>query len=74
MGKGKTLDEHRPHHEQLDRAWGQILAELERFMDEGVRKALSRLHLPKREEVQELERRLGSLAQRIERLDDKESR
>jgi polyhydroxyalkanoate synthesis regulator phasin len=52
--------------------WAERLAgqrrELERFVDEGVRRALARVKLPKREEVQELERRLGSLSHRVEAL------
>lgn len=56
--------------------WTERLAgqrrDLERFMDEGVRKAMSRLSLPKREEVQLLEQRLGSLSSRIERLQEEE--
>jgi polyhydroxyalkanoate synthesis regulator phasin len=52
--------------------WAERLAgqrrQLERFMDEGVRRALANVQLPKREQIQDLERRLGTLSQRVDAL------
>ena len=42
--------------------------ELERFVDEGVRRALSRFQLPKRETIQDIDRRLGALSRRVDAL------
>lgn len=42
--------------------------DLERNVEEGVRRALSHLKLPRREELQDFEQRLGRLAERIEAL------
>jgi ubiquinone biosynthesis protein UbiJ len=45
--------------------------ELEHFVEEGVRKAVGRMRIPKREEVQELERKMNALVNRLEKLTQK---
>ncbi|MDY7230888.1 phasin family protein [Hyalangium rubrum] len=45
--------------------------ELERGVEEAVRGAVARLKVPKREELQDFEARLGRLAERIEALGQK---
>ncbi len=42
--------------------------DLERNVEDGVRRALSHLKLPRREEMQEVEARLGRIAERIDAL------
>ncbi|HET6410692.1 MAG TPA: phasin family protein [Anaeromyxobacter sp.] len=54
------------------REFGERLAsqrrEVERAVDEAVRKAASRFKIPSREDIEALERRVDALAQRIEEL------
>ncbi|MCI0670345.1 MAG: phasin family protein [Myxococcaceae bacterium] len=45
--------------------------DLERNVEEGVRTALARLRLPRRDELQELHGRLDRLSQRLEALERK---
>ena len=51
--------------ETLDRAWSQLL---ERSVDEGARRVIARLKVPRREELQSFQQRLEKVAQRIEAL------
>jgi polyhydroxyalkanoate synthesis regulator phasin len=44
------------------------IKELEKAVEEAVRKALSKVKVPKREELQQLNARLDALAERIEAL------
>jgi polyhydroxyalkanoate synthesis regulator phasin len=44
------------------------LKELERAVEEAVKKALSRVKVPRREELQQLNARLDKLAERVEAL------
>ena len=65
---GLNPDEVRRHAtEWAERLTGQR-RQLERSVEEGVRNALHLLRLPKREEVQDLEKRLGQLTGRVEAL------
>lgn len=44
------------------------LKELERAVEEAVKKALSRVKMPRREELQQLNARIDKLAERVEAL------
>ena len=44
------------------------LKELEKAVEEAVKKALSKVRVPKREELQQLNARLDALAERVEAL------
>ena len=44
------------------------LKELERAVEEAVKKALSKVKMPRREELQQLNARLDKLAERVEAL------
>jgi polyhydroxyalkanoate synthesis regulator phasin len=45
--------------------------DLERNVEDGVKRAVGRLRLPRREELQAFEERLNQLSQRVEALTDK---
>ena len=44
------------------------LKELERAVEEAVKKALSKVKMPRREELQQLNARIDKLAERVEAL------
>jgi poly(hydroxyalkanoate) granule-associated protein len=54
------------------REFGERLAnqrrEVERAVDEAVRRAANRFRIPSREDIEQLERRLDTVAQRLEQL------
>jgi polyhydroxyalkanoate synthesis regulator phasin len=65
---GASQDEVKRHaREFAERLAGQR-KDLEHTMEEGVRRALSHLKLPRREELQEFEARLERLSARIDAL------
>ncbi len=59
--------ERRPVAEYLEKVWG----DLEKNVEEGVKKAMSRVKTPKREEIAELITRIESIERRIQALADK---
>ena len=51
--------------ETFERVWGQLL---EHSVDEGARRVIARLKVPRKEELQSFQQRLEKVAQRIEAL------
>ena len=59
--------ERRPVAEYLEKVWG----ELEKNVEDGVKKAMSRVKAPRREEISELISRIEAVEKRIEALAEK---
>ena len=67
---GWSPDEVRRHARELTERLVSQRRDLERNVEEGVRKALGRMKLPRREELQEVSVRLERVARRIQALED----
>jgi polyhydroxyalkanoate synthesis regulator phasin len=67
---GWSQDEVRRHARELTERLVTQRRDLERNVEEGVRRALGRMTLPRREELQDVSARLERIAQRIEALED----
>lgn len=67
---GWSQDEVRRHARELTERLVSQRRDLERNVEEGVRRALGRMKLPRREELQEVSVRLERIAQRIQALED----
>ena len=67
---GWSQDEVRRHARELTERLVSQRRDLERNVEEGVRHALGRLKLPRREELQEVSVRLERVAERIRALED----
>ena len=67
---GWSPDEVRRHARELTERLVSQRRDLERNVEEGVRRALGRMKLPRREELQEVSVRLERVAERIRALED----
>lgn len=65
---GWSQDEAKKHLRDFTERLAQQRKDLERNVDETVRRTVSRLKIPKREELAQLEARLDKIAQRVENL------
>lgn len=63
----ESKEQRRPVAEYLEKVWG----DLEKNVEEGVKKAMSKVKAPKREEIAELISRIEAVEKRIEALADK---
>jgi polyhydroxyalkanoate synthesis regulator phasin len=65
---GFSPEEVRRHAREFGERLSQQRKEIEKAIDEGVRRAASRFKVPTREDIQSLERRLDAISERIEVL------
>lgn len=65
---GLSPDEVRRHARELGERLTSQRRDLERSIDDAVRRAASRFRVPSREEIEALQKRVESLSQRIEAL------
>ncbi len=65
---GLSPDEVKRHARELGERLTSQRRDLERAIDDAVRRAANRFHIPSREEIEALQKRVDGLAQRIEAL------
>ncbi|HEU4385116.1 MAG TPA: phasin family protein [Anaeromyxobacteraceae bacterium] len=65
---GLTPDEVKKHAREFGERLSSQRREVERAIDEAVKRAAARVKLPNRDEVEALKRRLDQIAEQLERL------
>ena len=65
---GWSQDEVKKHFREFTERLANQRKDLERNVDDAVRRTVARLKIPKREELAQLEARLDQIAQRVEKL------
>jgi polyhydroxyalkanoate synthesis regulator phasin len=65
---GFTAEDVRRQARELGERLAHQRREIERALDEAVRRAASRFHIPSREDIEALERRLDTIAKRLDAI------
>ncbi|HEY6006658.1 MAG TPA: phasin family protein [Anaeromyxobacter sp.] len=66
---GFTTDDVRRHAREFGERLASQRRDIEKGIDEAVRRAASRFRIPSREDIEALQRRLDAIAQRLDALD-----